>query len=62
MKNNWSVQQCIQDRVNKEELVSWSKTPNLVSPKHTLKPILKNDPAWYVLITNMCRLARELRP
>jgi len=58
----WSVQKAIVDRVNLEADKEWSKSPNLVSPKVTLGPIHKNSPAWYVLITNMQRLANELKP
>ena len=58
----WSVQKCIQDKVNREGWELWSKTPNPIPPKVTLGPIHKNSPAWYVLIGNMRRLANELRP
>lgn len=56
----WSVQKCIQDRVQLESLAEWSKIPNLVSPKVELKPIVKNSPAWYVLINNMVRESKRL--
>lgn len=61
-KEMWSVQEVIKKRVNYEADVEWSKSPNLKTPKHKLGPVLKNNTAWHVLITNTVRLANELRP
>lgn len=58
----WSVQKAIVERVNIEANGEWGKTPNPIPPKVKLGPIIKNSPAWYVLIGNMRRLANELKP
>ena len=60
---NWSIQNEIQKRVQRESNFDWAKTENSPLPKNQPITIIKNNVGYYNLIKGVLRSSlNQLRP
>lgn len=50
MKPNWSLKQCILDRVNKESLYEWAITPTKIEIPKYEKPKKSKSVHWLIFV------------